>query len=54
MIKDGAKDVTLSYLAAAPRHRLALNTFTDGMSPTPESRHAYIASALPMKMETLV
>lgn len=29
MIKDGAKDVTLSYLAASPRSRLALNTFTD-------------------------
>ena len=30
MVKDGAKDVTLKYLAAAPKNRLALNTFTDG------------------------
>ncbi|PNS14217.1 hypothetical protein CAC42_6730 [Sphaceloma murrayae] len=30
MIKDGQKDVTLSYLAANPRNRLALNSFTDG------------------------
>ncbi|KAF4553153.1 ANTH domain-containing protein [Elsinoe fawcettii] len=29
MIKDGTKDVTLSYLAANPRNRLALNSFTD-------------------------
>ncbi|TKX18422.1 ANTH domain-containing protein [Elsinoe australis] len=30
MIKDGQKDVTLAYLAANPRNRLALNSFTDG------------------------
>ena len=30
MVKDGSKDVTLAYLAAAPRNRLALNGFTDG------------------------
>lgn len=29
MIKEGARDVTLSYLAAAPSHRLAINSFTD-------------------------
>lgn len=29
MIKEGAKDVTLSYLSAAPKNRLAINTFTD-------------------------
>ncbi|KAG8632028.1 hypothetical protein KVT40_001168 [Elsinoe batatas] len=29
MVKDGAKDVTLAYLAANPRNRLALNSFTD-------------------------
>lgn len=29
MIKEGAPDVTLSYLSAAPTHRLAINSFTD-------------------------
>lgn len=29
MIKEGAKDITLSYLAVSPSHRLAINTFTD-------------------------
>ncbi|WPG97468.1 Hypothetical protein R9X50_00024400 [Acrodontium crateriforme] len=29
MIKEGAADVTLSYLAVAPKNRLAINTFTD-------------------------
>ncbi|CAK1355354.1 unnamed protein product [Cercospora beticola] len=29
MIKEGVQDVTLSYLSAAPRNRLAINTFTD-------------------------
>ena len=29
MIKEGAVDVTLSYLSAAPKNRLAINTFTD-------------------------
>ncbi|KXT17161.1 hypothetical protein AC579_355 [Pseudocercospora musae] len=29
MIKEGVQDVTLSYLAVAPRNRLAINTFTD-------------------------
>ncbi|KAK5135093.1 hypothetical protein LTR08_005618 [Meristemomyces frigidus] len=29
MIKEGAKDATLSYLAVAPKNRLAINTFTD-------------------------
>ena len=29
MIKEGARDVTLSYLSVAPRNRLAINTFTD-------------------------
>jgi len=29
MIKEGAQDVTLSYLAVAPRNRLAVNSFTD-------------------------
>lgn len=29
MIKEGEKDVTLSYLAEAPKNRLAINTFTD-------------------------
>jgi phosphatidylinositol-binding clathrin assembly protein len=29
MIKEGAQDVTLSYLAASPRNRLAINQFTD-------------------------
>lgn len=30
MIKEGQRDVTLRYLAAAPKTRLAINTFTDG------------------------
>lgn len=29
MIKEGAPNVTLSYLSAAPTHRLAINSFTD-------------------------
>ncbi|KAK3674884.1 hypothetical protein LTR78_005228 [Recurvomyces mirabilis] len=29
MIKEGAQDATLRYLAAAPKNRLAINTFTD-------------------------
>lgn len=29
MIKEGTPDVTLSYLSAAPTHRLAINSFTD-------------------------
>jgi hypothetical protein len=29
MIKEGAQDVTLRYLAVAPRNRLAINSFTD-------------------------
>jgi hypothetical protein len=29
MIKEGAPNVTLSYLGAAPTHRLAINSFTD-------------------------
>ena len=29
MIKEGALDVTLSYLSAAPKNRLAINNFTD-------------------------
>ncbi|KAF7197103.1 ENTH domain-containing protein C19F8.03c [Pseudocercospora fuligena] len=29
MIKEGVQDVTLSYLAVAPRNRLAINSFTD-------------------------
>ena len=29
MIKEGARDVTLSYLSAAPKSRLAINNFTD-------------------------
>ncbi|KAK3702434.1 hypothetical protein LTR37_014900 [Vermiconidia calcicola] len=29
MIKEGAQDVTLSYLSVAPKNRLAINTFTD-------------------------
>lgn len=29
MIKEGAQDATLRYLAVAPRNRLAINTFTD-------------------------
>ena len=29
LIKEGVQDVTLSYLAVAPRNRLAINTFTD-------------------------
>ncbi|KAL1304112.1 hypothetical protein AAFC00_000544 [Neodothiora populina] len=29
MIKEGEKDVTLSYLAQSPRSKLAINTFTD-------------------------
>lgn len=29
MIKEGAQDVTLRYLAVAPRNRLAINNFTD-------------------------
>nr|OQO28533.1 hypothetical protein B0A51_03708 [Rachicladosporium sp. CCFEE 5018] len=29
MIKEGAPDVTLAYLSAAPTHRLAINSFTD-------------------------
>lgn len=29
MIKEGVQDVTLSYLAVAPRNRLAVNSFTD-------------------------
>ena len=29
MIKEGEKDVTLSYLSQAPRNRLAINNFTD-------------------------
>jgi len=30
MVKEGQKDVTLRYLSAAPKTRLAINTFTDG------------------------
>jgi len=30
MIKEGHRDVTLRYLAVAPKTRLAINTFTDG------------------------
>lgn len=33
MIKEGEPDVTLSYLSAAPQHRLAINQFTDGKLP---------------------
>ena len=29
MIKEGTPNVTLSYLSAAPTHRLAINSFTD-------------------------
>jgi phosphatidylinositol-binding clathrin assembly protein len=29
MIKEGAEDVTLRYLAVAPKNRLAINSFTD-------------------------
>lgn len=29
MIKEGARDVTLSYLAVSPSHRLATNNYTD-------------------------
>lgn len=29
LIKEGVQDVTLRYLAVAPRNRLAINTFTD-------------------------
>ncbi|KJX99782.1 ENTH domain-containing protein [Zymoseptoria brevis] len=29
MIKEGAQDVTLRYLAVSPRNRLAINSFTD-------------------------
>lgn len=29
MVKEGAQDVTLRYLAVAPRNRLAINSFTD-------------------------
>lgn len=29
MIKEGAQDATLRYLAVAPKNRLAINTFTD-------------------------
>jgi hypothetical protein len=29
MIKEGAQEVTLRYLAVAPRNRLAVNSFTD-------------------------
>ena len=29
MIKEGARDVTLSYLSVAPKNRLAINHFTD-------------------------
>ncbi|KAF2153271.1 ANTH-domain-containing protein [Myriangium duriaei CBS 260.36] len=41
MIKDGAKDVTLAYLAASPRSRLALNSFTDVQTQGSNIRHYY-------------
>ena len=33
MIRDGEKDATLGYLAAAPKTRLAINTITEGTIP---------------------
>ena len=33
MIKEGERDATLKYLAAAPKNRLAINSYTDGMPP---------------------
>lgn len=30
MIKEGERDATLKYLAAAPKNRLAINSYTDG------------------------
>jgi hypothetical protein len=35
MIKEGERDATLKYLAAAPKNRLAINSYTDGM-PRPQ------------------
>jgi len=36
MIKEGERDATLKYLATAPKNRLAINSYTDGM-PCPQS-----------------
>lgn len=33
MIKEGERDATLKYLAAAPKNRLAINSYTDGTLP---------------------
>ena len=32
MIKEGERDAALKYLSSAPKHRLAINTYTDGVS----------------------
>ncbi|EMC94875.1 hypothetical protein BAUCODRAFT_51502, partial [Baudoinia panamericana UAMH 10762] len=39
MIKEGAPDVTLRYLAVAPENRLAVNTFTDVQTQGQNIRH---------------
>jgi len=44
MIKEGERDATLKYLAAAPKNRLAINSYTDGMPrPQPTAIH-YVSS----------
>lgn len=45
MIKEGERDATLKYLAAAPKNRLAINSYTDGMSPLPTI--SYVSSDRP-------
>jgi hypothetical protein len=33
MIREGEPNVTLRYLASSPQRKLAINNFTEGMSP---------------------
>ena len=44
MIKEGERDATLKYLAAAPKNRLAINSYTDGMLRPQSTAVPYVSS----------